>query len=105
MRTLETQINDRRERLQHTELKIGALIDFIATGDKSDYVVSTMRDLEAYARTEKAEISALIEESREPIALPSIEDLIALSQDAKKLTWTAGARYCAGTWRTRHPVR
>ncbi len=47
-----------------------------------------MRDLEAYARTEKAEISGLVEESREPIALPSIEDLIALSQDAKKLMVT-----------------
>ena len=88
VRTLETQINDRRERLQRTELKIRGLIDFIATGDKSDYVVSTMRDLEAYARTEKAEIAALIEESREPIALPSIEDLITLSQDAKKLMVT-----------------
>lgn len=85
VRKLETEINDRRERLQRTELKIRGLIDFIATGDKSDYVVSTMRDLEAYARTEKAEISTLIEESREPIALPSIDDLIALSQDAKKL--------------------
>jgi hypothetical protein len=37
--TLEAKITDRRERLQRT--------------DKSDYVVSTMRDLEAYARTEK----------------------------------------------------
>ncbi len=84
-RSLESQITDRRDRLQRTELKIRGLIDFIATGDKSDYVVSTMRDLEAYARTEKAEISALIEESREPIALPSIDELVALSQDAKKL--------------------
>ncbi|MDB4957054.1 MAG: hypothetical protein JWO36_4623 [Myxococcales bacterium] len=81
----QTQIGERRERLQRTELKIKGLIDFIATGDKSEYVVSTMRDLEAYARTEKAEIAELIEESRVPIALPSIDDLSALSQDARQL--------------------
>ncbi|MEO8700257.1 MAG: hypothetical protein ABI867_09440 [Kofleriaceae bacterium] len=84
-RNLETQIGERRERLDRTELKIRGLIDFIATGDKSDYVVSTMRDLEAYARSEKAEIDVLIEESREPVALPSIEELIALSTNAKQL--------------------
>lgn len=87
-RSLETQMTERRERLQRTEQKIKGLIDFIATGDKSEYVISTMRDLEAYARTEKAEIEALIDESREPIALPSIEELIALSTDAKQMMET-----------------
>lgn len=87
-RKIENEINERRERLQRTELKIRGLIEFIATGDKSEYVVSTMRDLEAYARTEKAEIDALIEESRVPISLPSIDELIALSSDAKRLMET-----------------
>ncbi len=55
------------------------MIEFIATGDRSDYVVSTMRDLEACARTEKDEIEHLIEESKKPVQLPSMGELAALA--------------------------
>ncbi len=103
---MDVEIGERRDRLQRTELKIRGLIDFIATGDKSDYVVSTMRDLEAYARTEKAEIAELIEESRVPISLPTCIDRVdliaAVAQDFAQRDLhehrraTAGARCCAG---------
>ncbi|MDQ3301488.1 MAG: recombinase family protein [Myxococcota bacterium] len=78
-RNLEKQLDERRDRLHRTELKIRGLIDFIATGDKSPYVISTMRDLEAYARTEKSEIASLTEEAREPIYLPSLDELNAMT--------------------------
>jgi hypothetical protein len=33
------------------------LVDFIATGDRSEYVVSTLRDLEAFTRRERAALA------------------------------------------------
>ena len=55
------------------------LADFIATGDRSEYVVSTLRDLEAFTRQERA---ALTEEaSREPLRLPSIDEVCARVAD------------------------
>ena len=38
-----------------------------------------MRDLEAYARTETAEIDSLIEEARQPVYLPSLDELNAMT--------------------------
>lgn len=55
---LDAEVKDRRDRLKRTEGKIRGLIGFIATGDRSDYIASTLRDLEAFARTQKAEIAA-----------------------------------------------
>lgn len=73
---LDDEIKDRRERLKRTEDKIRGLIEFIATGDRSEYIASTMRDLEAFARTEKAEIAALLQAASEPLRLPSIDELV-----------------------------
>jgi Recombinase zinc beta ribbon domain len=74
---LDEEIKERRERLKRTEDKIRGLIDFIATGDRSDYIASSLRDLEAFARTEKAEIAALVQAASEPLRLPSLDELIA----------------------------
>ncbi len=74
---LDAEIKDRRERLKRTEDKIRGLIEFIATGDRSDYVTTSLRDLEAFARNEKAEISALVQSAQEPLRLPSFDELIA----------------------------
>ena len=38
-----------------------------------------MRSLGRHARTEKAEISSLVEEAREPIYLPSLDELNAMT--------------------------
>ena len=78
---IDAEIKDRRSRLQRTEDKIRGLIEFIATGDRSDYITSTLRDLEAFARTEKAEIAALIQAAQEPLRLPSIEEVVAQVRD------------------------
>jgi len=73
---LETELKDRRERLKRTEDTIRGLIEFIATGDRSEYIASTLRDLEAFTRTEKAEIAVLVQAAQEPLRLPSIEELV-----------------------------
>lgn len=74
---LDAEIKERRDRLKRTEDKIRGLIEFIATGDRSDYIASTLRDLEAFTRTEKAEIAALVQAANEPLRLPSIDELVA----------------------------
>jgi hypothetical protein len=67
-RGLDAELKERRARLARTEDKIRGLVEFIATGDRSDYVVSTMRDLEAHAKREKAAIAELVRQaaSRSP---------------------------------------
>src|SRR5215468_8372888 len=80
-RNLEARRRERVERLARTEEKIRGLIEFIATGDRSEYVVATLRDLEAFARSEKAALAELAQEANRPLRLPSIEEVTALATD------------------------
>lgn len=80
-RKLEAHRKERAERLERTEEKIRGLIEFIAMGDRSDYVTSTLRDLEAFARSEKAALAELAQEADRPIRLPSLEEVAALASD------------------------
>jgi hypothetical protein len=50
-------------------------------GDRSEYVVATLRDLEAFARSEKAALAELVQEANRPLRLPSIEEVTALATD------------------------
>lgn len=82
-RNLEADIKERRERIKRTEDKIRGLVDFIAqgdrSGDRSEYVVSTLRDLETYARAEKAMGDQLLSQAQEPLKLPSVDGVAALA--------------------------
>jgi site-specific DNA recombinase len=78
---IAAELRDRRERLVRTEDKMRGLVDFIATGDRSEYVVSTLRDLEAFARQERAALAELEQASREPLRLPSIDEVCAQVAD------------------------
>jgi site-specific DNA recombinase len=80
-RNLEARRKERTERLARTEEKIRGLIEFIATGDRSEYVVATLRDLEAFARSEKAALAELAQEASRPLRLPSIDEVNALATD------------------------
>lgn len=80
-RNLEARRKERVERLTRTEEKIRGLIEFIATGDRSEYVVATLRDLEAFARAEKAALAELAQEANRPLRLPSIDEVTALAID------------------------
>ena len=48
-----------RQQLTRIECRIQRLIDFIGDGDCSEYIATSLRDLEARAKTEKAAISQL----------------------------------------------
>ena len=74
-RSLDEDLKSRRNRLARTEDKIRGLIEFIAGGDQSEYIVQTLHDLEAHAKEEKAVIAALVHQARQPIPLPSLDEL------------------------------
>ena len=75
-RAMEAELTERRERLKRTEDRIKGLVQFIADGDRSEYVVSSLRDLEAQAKGDRAAIEGLQREGREPLRLPSIRELM-----------------------------
>lgn len=76
---LDDDIKERRDRIKRTEDKIRGLIDFVAQGDRSEYVTSTLKDLETYVRAEKATVAKLLEDAQEPLHLPSIDEISSLA--------------------------
>ena len=54
---------------------MAGLVDYIAGGDRSPYVVKTLHDHEAFSNAEQREIEILEEEARTPISLPSPEQV------------------------------
>ncbi len=84
-RTIETELAERRERLKRTEDRIKGLVQFIADGDRSEYVVSTLRDLEAQAKADHAGIDRLQRDAREPLRLPSLGEITRSVFDLDRL--------------------
>lgn len=80
-RTLNRELDERRGRLERTEQRIHGLVSFIADGDRSEYVVTTLRDLEAQARTEKAAIADLLVRAKSPIRLPTADEVLVRAMD------------------------
>jgi site-specific DNA recombinase len=66
-----------RERLGKTEDRIRSLIGFLADGDRSEYVVTGLRDLEAQARADRAAIERLTREAQTPQRMPTPDDIAA----------------------------
>lgn len=75
-RGMNAAIDEHRKRLARTEERIRGLIAFIADGDRSEYVVSTLKDLEAQAKADKAAIDALEREAGAPIRLPTPDEIL-----------------------------
>ena len=75
-KTSTAELRSHRATLERTEQRIGALIQFIAGGNKSPYVQTALRDLESQASTEKAAIAALLASSERPIVLPSPDEVL-----------------------------
>jgi site-specific DNA recombinase len=84
-RNLEADIKERRERIKRTEDKIRGLVEFIAQGDRSEYVVQTLRDMETYVRAEKATVEQLVKQAQEPLRLPSLDEIASLSLQLDRL--------------------
>jgi hypothetical protein len=56
---------------------MAGLADFIATGDRSSYIVKTLHDHETFAAQEREAIKALDAEVQQPLYLPSVEEVEA----------------------------
>lgn len=76
-RTASKELDERRARLARTEERIGGLIDFVAQGDRSDYVRKALADLEHQAAEEKKRIAELTSAKRAPVKLPTPDDVAA----------------------------
>jgi DNA invertase Pin-like site-specific DNA recombinase len=73
----DAELNERRALLTRTEARIKGLVGFIADGDRSEAVVSGLRDLEAHARAERGTIAELELNGTKPIELPSVDKITA----------------------------
>ena len=74
-RDMDKELAERKDRLQRTEDRLKGLVGFIADGDRSEYVVTTLRDLESQAKAERAAIERLHREAQQPLRLPSLDEL------------------------------
>ncbi len=77
--------NERLALLVRTEARIHGLVQFIADGDRSEYVRTALRDLEVQARTEKDAIAALERGVSTPVRLPRPEDVIERAMDLEAM--------------------
>lgn len=75
-RGASAELADRRARLARTEARVRGLVTFIADGDRSEAVISGLRDLEAQARAERDAISALERDAARPIELPNMDKVL-----------------------------
>lgn len=91
-REANSELQERRERLQRTEERLAGLITFVANGDQSDYVRKAIVDLEAQAKTEKAAIADLRAASSKPIELPSPDAIVERSLDLERIIATDPVR-------------
>ena len=74
---VDAELRERKERLKRTEEKMAGLADFIAGGERSQYIVTTLRDHETFAKQEREAIEHLEDQARMPIHLPRIEEVEA----------------------------
>lgn len=80
-RQANAELDERRKRLDRTQVRIAGLVNFIADGDRSEAVVSALHDLEAQAKAEKAAIAEVRERAAAPIHLPSPDEIATLAFD------------------------
>lgn len=75
-RDASRELDEHSRRLTRTEERIRALVDYLANGDRSEYVANAIRDLEVQARTDKAAIAAIKSAAGKPVALPTPDELV-----------------------------
>ena len=84
-RKVNAELEERRGRLQRTEQRIAGLVRFIADGDHSDYVRTTLLDLEAQAKTEKRAIAEIVGRASAAVRLPSPEETVERAFQFEKM--------------------
>lgn len=75
-REANRELQECRARLERTEQRIGRLVEYLASGERSDYVGSTLRDLEDQARSEKEKIAEIEAQATLPVALPTANQVL-----------------------------
>lgn len=75
-RKVNADVDERRQRLQRTVQRMAGLVTFIADGDHSEYIRTTLKDLEAQATAEKRAIAELLERGSGAVRLPSPEQTV-----------------------------
>ncbi len=78
---IDADLRERRDRLARTKEKMAGLVDYIAGGDRSPYVVKTLHDHEAFSESEQREIAVLEAEAKTPISLPAPADVERVVRD------------------------
>ena len=84
-RTIERDLAEHGERIKRNEDRIKGLVRFIADGDRSDYVVSTLRDLEVQVKADGAAVDRLERAARDPLQLPSLGEITRSVFDLDRL--------------------
>ena len=84
-REVNAELSERRERLARVEEKMAGLADFIAGGERSDYITKTLHDHEAQAKQERAAIDGLVRQASKPVDLPSPDVLLERALDLEAL--------------------
>lgn len=84
-RDANRELDERRARLDRTEQRIAGLVTFLADGDRSEYVVSALRDLEAQAVAEKREIAAILARAKTPVRLPTADQILERALDLERV--------------------
>lgn len=83
-RSNNTELDERRKRLDRHEARIASLVQFIAEGDASDYVRASLKDFEAQARAEKAAIRELEAVASKPVRLPSPDEVLSKARNLER---------------------
>jgi hypothetical protein len=81
---LNTEIAECRTRIAKTETQIKEMVDYVQRGERSQFVASSLRELESYLRAEKATLAKLLDASVKPAQLPSAEEVERLTYDLDK---------------------
>jgi site-specific DNA recombinase len=82
---LNDALDERRGRLERTHARIAGLIEFIARGDHSGTVRTTLFDLEAQAKAEREALAKIERQAAQPIPLPSPDELVAHALDLENI--------------------
>ncbi len=83
-RKSKAEVEEHRARLGRTEERIAGLIQFIADGDRSEYVRAALHDLEAQAKVDKRAIAELEARATTAIRLPSPEETVQRALNFEK---------------------
>lgn len=91
-RSNNTELDERRKRLDRHEARIASLVQFIADGDPSDYVRASLKDFEQQARAEKAAIRDLEAVVSKPVRLPTPDEILRRARNLEQTLLTDPTR-------------